>query len=112
MSEPDYRRKTKPTERAIMQPLNKIRDVVCKVFGCTTRELMSTRGYRHICWARHAWVYLVREADPLMSFPRLSKPMQRDHTTLVNSNKQARTLMRRNKLFRAKVAEVRKRLGK
>ena len=75
---------------------------------CVTQEALHTKGRRkHIAWARHIAMYLLR-ADLLMSFPQIGKIFGCDHTTVMYACLKIQLAIEQDKEFSSVVDSIRK----
>jgi Bacterial dnaA protein helix-turn-helix len=87
-------------------------DVVATAYGVHPMEIVSqrrTRGSRKsidIITPRQVVAYLARKTT-ILSLPQIGKTMNRDHTTLIYSNRRVEAMMKADPSFRAKVEELR-----
>lgn len=95
-----------PTQR-ITPRFDNIRDVVCHVTGVSPEHLHAKKRSAHIANARHAFCYLARELyQGQFSYPTIARYLERDHTSVMSSERRARQLMRSNAAFRADVERM------
>ncbi|MBI1364703.1 MAG: hypothetical protein GC153_01930 [Alphaproteobacteria bacterium] len=79
-------------------------------FAITEAELRGRGQPQRLARARHAFVYVGREALR-ESFPRISRALGRDHTTAMSGYRRAEALLERDKKFQAAVNQILSALG-
>ncbi|MEL7491182.1 MAG: DnaA/Hda family protein [Pseudomonadota bacterium] len=79
-------------------------------FGISVEDMKGRAQPQRIAKARHAFVYVGREALK-ESFPRIAASLGRDHTTAMSSYRRAEALLERNKDFRDAVDAIRLAVG-
>lgn len=79
-------------------------------FGISESDVKGRAQPQYIAKARHAYVYVAREALK-ESFPRIAKSIGRDHTTAMSSYRRATALLERNQDFRDAVDKIRSAIG-
>jgi chromosomal replication initiation ATPase DnaA len=79
---------------------------VADVFDTTAKDIVQSGRFKHIARARHAAAYIFRNRDGL-SYTALGRTLgNRYHSTMMHSVAEASRLMRDDRAFCQKVAEI------
>ena len=82
--------------------INKIENVICKVFNITKEDLYSNRKYRSHTDARSVLFYILH-VKYYISFYKLAKMYYRSHSIIIRSVNKCEYLKRYDKDFKEKL---------
>ena len=89
----------------------KIKNVVCEYYGLTRGQIESKSRTKQIANARHIAVYLCRKH---LQIPFVKIGMEfgnRDHSTIMSSYEKAKTMIKKDSLFKTAVQQIETKLG-
>lgn len=93
-----------------MPTLMRISEVVAEECHLDVDDVLGHRRFKELTWARQLIVLLAREFDPSRSLRDLARHLDRDHTTILSTQRVGRERAREDPDFIAALGRIRARL--
>ena len=84
---------------------DKIISIVAKRYDISKDDILSKKRDQNIAYARNVSIYVIRSVTQ-MSFPEIGKIFNRDHSTIMSSNKVIQEKVASNQLTELEINEI------